>query len=962
MASLSRTLSSSSTLEAVDEQQTQQLTTQQLDVAPLVSDISGLLDTEDITNDITNDITKYAQPKFTIRYKKAQRNTSNKDIEQWKANYDAVNDTPPPNTYECTHDDILTGKIIIDIKHDMFYEDLQFLRYRCPYFDFDVKITLVIGKITLSQWNEFYELLLTLCDKFGKFSIVGYGDDVAFIIDFTTNLEVQDLDDAGWHIIQHKPNTGKYLSLHIVFYETYVDWLHFRPYMLGIVEKCKFLQYESKIKIGDKIKEKPAYAVDDSVYKPFGDAQLLRNMASSKNEEDKAVTLSPEQIAQQMVTPSPTAKFITNEEVDEFMKKINIKAVTDKKKDIKVTKSVTKDFKPEYAEFGYDNPLPRNQLIELNKHDLMELLNDIDDEPTFNVMEKVAGCIAHSPYDKEFLLNVLTDWYTQAAHEHPDSVNKYINSYYEQEFTNKWFYSLIKHIKDVQVQTAWKNRFKHYAFDESITFNDTDELHYDKFTSQEYIFKDGRPDIIRFVNDLKRVMAYIINHTDRQHYIIKKYNRDGDSFTYDDMKLQDIETYFRKKTLGEYTKETKKGTKKTIKITWLQVFNAYHKQIEYNDGLFIVDNNKYKNSNDKLFQLFSGYPYKGYNKCNTEYIADFLTLNKTVMGYNEEIINYMRKWWAYILKYPDKMAGVATLITGDGGTGKSMWGALHAKLLGKYCKSVNDLNNVTGHFNAQLQNARLILCNEADGKAGQLRNNINFENLKSIITDPYVEITEKGKDSRTTRNYANFIMLTNNNDVINLEKTQDKRRFLVVQPSNKLQGNTDFFERFEQHLNDSEFMRQVMTWYMTADISNFNPHKDKPVNDASNDVLLSGGSTGVQFIRDEINKFIIGYEFNDAWKDYNTWFTDTGKETGKLEKDKLQDCFKLYCKLERADKRADGTYRMRLMRRNKKPICILTDDAKNGIFKRVIEDYENMQVENENAESFLDEEEYKDAF
>ncbi|KAA6366924.1 MAG: hypothetical protein EZS28_037549, partial [Streblomastix strix] len=111
-----------------------------------------------------------------------------------------------------------------------------------------------------------------------------------------------------------------------------------------------------------------------------------------------------------------------------------------------VTKTHVKNYK--IADIDFDD-----NLIVFNKEQIIGLLNKF--ETTFENLEKITAPIRYSPHIEEFIKECYTEWYNQRTHNHNvNETTSKVMKYFKQEFTNKWFYSIIKHLDPIDQQNA----------------------------------------------------------------------------------------------------------------------------------------------------------------------------------------------------------------------------------------------------------------------------------------------------------------------------------------------------------------------------------------------------------------------------------------------------------------------------------------------------------------------------
>lgn len=94
----------------------------------------------------------------------------------------------------------------------------------------------------------------------------------------------------------------------------------------------------------------------------------------------------------------------------------------------------------------FDSLEYNERLIKLNEDELYELLSLFPCE--FDDLKSIGSILLHSPFEKEFIRDTLNKWYFQRRHTNESSVDEFVDRYYKQENTNRWFYSILSHIDD----------------------------------------------------------------------------------------------------------------------------------------------------------------------------------------------------------------------------------------------------------------------------------------------------------------------------------------------------------------------------------------------------------------------------------------------------------------------------------------------------------------------------------
>ena len=98
-------------------------------------------------------------------------------------------------------------------------------------------------------------------------------------------------------------------------------------------------------------------------------------------------------------------------------------------------------------DLSIDDIIFEDKLIIFNSEEMQTFLSNF--EPTFDNLMSTLAPLRYSPYDKEFLTNEFIEWYAKG--EHKNGVNEVVEQqmkYYKKEKSNKWFFSLMKHLPE----------------------------------------------------------------------------------------------------------------------------------------------------------------------------------------------------------------------------------------------------------------------------------------------------------------------------------------------------------------------------------------------------------------------------------------------------------------------------------------------------------------------------------
>jgi phage/plasmid primase-like uncharacterized protein len=169
-------------------------------------------------------------------------------------------------------------------------------------------------------------------------------------------------------------------------------------------------------------------------------------------------------------------------------------------------------------------------------------------------------------------------------------------------------------------------------------------------------------------------------------------------------------------------------------------------------------------------------------------------VRKVICCGDETHYQYVRKWLAHLVQRPDELPGVALVVRGSQGTGKTFFVDIIGRLLGPHYLMLSRMDQVTGKFTGHLKDALLVYANEAiwgGDKQGEGA-------LKSMITDDQCTVEAKGKDSYQVRNYKRLIVSSNEQWAVPMG--MDDRRFLVLEASEVQKENKAYFAALSRQM------------------------------------------------------------------------------------------------------------------------------------------------------------------
>lgn len=347
-----------------------------------------------------------------------------------------------------------------------------------------------------------------------------------------------------------------------------------------------------------------------------------------------------------------------------------------------------------------------------------------------------------------------------------------------------------------------------------------------------------------------------------------------------------------------YTNE--KGQEKPFTSRW---YRDKNKRV-YESFDFVPYSSK---ENDKtpshIYNTFSGFKAK---KSNTNkkpnWFLDYL-YNDLGSG-NEEIYNWLLKYTAHIIQHPEINPKVCLLLKGESGIGKDSYVDVLQSLFGiqnDYCFRTTDTNKVfpdKAGFNSDLENKLIVQFNETKGVDGYKIK----EQLKDQITAERNNIRKMRTDSFPQKNYARFIVLTNNNSSLNF--MWDERKICMIKASAKHKGDTDYWNDFHNNRENQEKMDELYTYLLNYDIGDFDFSRDRPKTKEYLTELSNAIPSSIRFLKESIeqdcciynktNKGLLYIKAKRLYTYYNKYLTenfilDDGKFKSNPFKKELQN-------------------------------------------------------------------------
>lgn len=197
------------------------------------------------------------------------------------------------------------------------------------------------------------------------------------------------------------------------------------------------------------------------------------------------------------------------------------------------------------------------------------------------------------------------------------------------------------------------------------------------------------------------------------------------------------------------------------------------------------------------YNLWQGFSVEPNPNASCDIFLDHIRTN--VANGNPEHADFILGTLADMLQNPTRRTGIALVLRGKQGTGKTVVGQHIGKLIEGNYALVDDPRYIVGNFNAHL--ARLLMLQADEGfwagdKQAEGR-------LKGLITSDRQMIEMKGKDPVQIRNYVH-LLVTSNSDWV-APAGYEERRFAVFDVGEHCMQNHEYFAAMAAELENGGY-------------------------------------------------------------------------------------------------------------------------------------------------------------
>ena len=170
-------------------------------------------------------------------------------------------------------------------------------------------------------------------------------------------------------------------------------------------------------------------------------------------------------------------------------------------------------------------------------------------------------------------------------------------------------------------------------------------------------------------------------------------------------------------------------------------------------------------------------------------------------------------WMAFTVQKQTQRIPWCPLIISEQGVGKGFIYQLMMRLMGEQNCEMILPKRFDSPFNSYIGGSTLILVDEMKTPKGD-----GIDTIKTLISEPRVELNEKGKPEKNIKVYANFLAFTNHAGAIRLEESD--RRFWVYKVRAK-KHTPAYYEKLFGWLNVGGGANHILRMLLDRDLSGF---------------------------------------------------------------------------------------------------------------------------------------------
>lgn len=194
---------------------------------------------------------------------------------------------------------------------------------------------------------------------------------------------------------------------------------------------------------------------------------------------------------------------------------------------------------------------------------------------------------------------------------------------------------------------------------------------------------------------------------------------------------------------------------------------------------------------------------------------------------------HLLDWMAHSIQYPETKIGHAVLLgSRQGGTGKSLLLNTMATIMGRTNVSTINVRDLHNSKQDWLINKTMVIVEEVKDL-----NLSDMNNLKTLITEPFIMADKKFGAYQQESNHANFMFTSNFERSLYLPDSANARRYFVI--FSEQQPKPDqYYRSLATWLEHDDGYGKVLAFLLERDLSEFNAMEPPPETAARTKLIV----------------------------------------------------------------------------------------------------------------------------
>lgn len=241
-----------------------------------------------------------------------------------------------------------------------------------------------------------------------------------------------------------------------------------------------------------------------------------------------------------------------------------------------------------------------------------------------------------------------------------------------------------------------------------------------------------------------------------------------------------------------------------------------------------IDNIIFEEDDKIYFNIYKKSSFlRNYKKIDKPEFPNIKALILNLTNNNKDEYIYFCKWLAWQIQNPLKRLPTSIIFQGEHGTGKSIFCNIVLKAI--FADNFREIgqSDINKEHNEYILGKQIIVANEV------IHNDNKYlvpDKLKNFVTDEYLSINQKYKDTIYAKNYAQWIFVTNNQVPLKIERGD--RRYSVFQ-SKKLKDNKNVIGLLD---NQQEEISNFLSYLFNLDVD-YEDVRHPLHNEAKEDII-----------------------------------------------------------------------------------------------------------------------------